>query len=242
MLIRYQDLVSLNLVATDGTKHRIEDVYIEDRGLRLAYVVVDLGGWFDDRKAMVSIDRFGEPDVSKSEWPCTLDEAALEERPEPRPEEAGTKSLPDALMIPVGSRVSPRLLHRSIGDSDLPIAAKADPKGRIPEGAHLRSVGEWIVDTDVEATDGKAGKLMGVIFDQSDWTTHYIVVEQGGDGLPENQRVLQARRITGTDFEHRRVRLDMTVDEVHKALDLHEIDDLDSKWYNRVLAYYGLQS
>jgi hypothetical protein len=81
MLIRYQDLVSLRLVATDGSEHAIEDVFVTDKDQRVTYVVADIGGWFDDRKAMVSIERFGEPDVAAARWPCSLDEAALEERP-----------------------------------------------------------------------------------------------------------------------------------------------------------------
>jgi hypothetical protein len=243
MLIRYQDLVSLRLVATDGSEHAIEDVFVTDKDQRVTYVVADIGGWFDDRKAMVSIERFGEPDVAAARWPCNLDEAALEERPAPRSEvEPGQKTLPDAMLAPVGSRVSPRLLYGSAGDEAMPIPPKADPKHKAPEGATLHSVGEWILDTDVRASDGPAGKLMGLIFDSADWRARYIIVATGGDRLSRNQRVIETSHIADMDFYARTVTLTLPNEQVQKALDLHEVDDVEGKWYNKVLAYYGLQS
>jgi hypothetical protein len=243
MLIRYQDLVSLRLVATDGSEHPIEDVFVTDKDQRVTYVVADIGGWFDDRKAMVSIERFGEPDVAAARWPCSLDEAALEDRPAPQSDAApGQKTLPDAMMAPLGTRVSPRLLYGSAGDDAMPIAPKADPKHKAPEGATLHSVGEWILDTDVLASDGHAGKLMGLIFDSGDWKARYLVVATGGDRLSRNQRVIETSDVAGMDFDARTVTLTLANEQVQKALDLHEVDDVEGKWYNKVLAYYGLQS
>jgi hypothetical protein len=243
MLIRYQDLVTLRLVATDGSEHKIEDVFVTDRDQRVTYVVADIGGWFDDRKAMISIERFGEPDIAATRWPCSLDEAALEERPAPQSEaEPGRRTLPDAMLGPVGGRVSPRQLYGSAGDDALPIPPKSDPRHKAPEGAKVRSVGEWILDTDVHASDAPAGKLMGLIFDTTDWKARYIVVETGGEGLPRNQRVIETAHIADMDFDDRTVRLTLPNEEVQKALDLHEVDEVEGKWYNKVLAYYGLQS
>ncbi len=243
MLIRYQDLVTLQLVATDGSTHAVEDIFITDKDQRVTYVVADIGGWFADRNAMISIERFGEPDVAGTRWPCTLDDAALEERPAPKSEvEPGQKTLPDAMLGPVGGRVSPRLLYGSAGDDALPIPPKADPKHKAPEGATVRSVGEWILDTDVHASDGPAGKLMDVIFHTSDWKARYIVIETGSGGLPQNQRVIEATHVAEADFDARTVKLTLPNEQVQKALDLHEVDNVEGKWYNKVLAYYGLQS
>jgi hypothetical protein len=242
MLIRYQDLVTLRLVATDGSEHKVEDIFVTDKDQRAVYVVADLGGWFEDRKAMISIERFGEPDIASTTWPCTLDDAALHERPEPGSEVTGGKTLPDAMLGPVGGPVSPRLLYGSAGDDALPIAPKSDPKHKAPEGAVVRSVGEWILDTDVHASDRPAGKLMGVIFETSDWKARYLVIATGGDRLSRNQRVVETTHITDMDFDARTVSLALPGDEVDKALDLHEVDDVEGKWYNKVMAYYGLQS
>lgn len=252
MLVRYADLTALRLAASDDTTHPVEDVLIDEASLGAAYVVADVGGWFRDRHAMVPLRRLGTPDIAASRWPVTLDRAALEEKPEPAPVEAGAGpaeaaaparegGLRAALIAPVGG-----VLAQSQGDREAGIRLHADPNadaGGADGGARgLRSVGEWVDDTDVAAEDGAAGKLIGLIFETEGWAARYIVIETGGDGLPENQRVVPCETIAGIDWDARAMRLACSVAHVHDSPDLHEMDGLEGKWYNTVLAYYGLQS
>jgi hypothetical protein len=243
-LIRYQDLITLHATTPDGARHAIEDVFMTDKDLRVAYLVVDIGGWFQDRKVMVSVDRFGAPDVADTEWPCQLEEAELEERPAPEDVVAAAeRALPETMMVPAGERHSPRMIHRSVGEEAHPLRGAADPKGRVPEGAHLQSIGDLVHETKIEATDGPVGSLMDLIFDEGDWKARYLVV--GTDiraGLSRNQRVLETTAISDMDLGGRSIRVSVSGDDVHKALDLHEVDNVEGKWYNKVLAYYGLQT
>jgi hypothetical protein len=215
MLIRFTDLVSLDLLATDGSRHRVEDVFVDGETLRAEYVVADIGGWFNQRKALVSVSRFGEPDVNATAWPCDLDDKALEGQPTP-----DAARQPDAMLAPEGG-AGASMRHGS---------------------STLRSVNGWLDGTIIHASDGEAGKLMGLIFDSADWRARFIVFESSLKGMATNQRVIEVSRIKEADFDRGHVTLSMTNDEAQKALDLHEVDGVEGKWYNKVMAYYGLQS
>jgi hypothetical protein len=212
MLIRYEDLTSLSMTALDGSAHPVRDLLIDDRTLALACVVIDVGGWFDGREAVVGIERFGTPDVSASRWPSDLDSAALEDRQDPSASGEGGRLQP-----------------------------KAHPDGRGASDVAARSVGEWIEGTDIAASDGSAGRLMGLVFDTDTWASRHLIVETGGR-LPQSQRVVPAESVAEIDWEKRTIRLDTTVERVHRSPQLHEKEGLTGKWYNSVLAYYGLQS
>ena len=213
MLIRFRDLVTLNLVATDGTKHRVRDIFVNG-DLRVTHVAADLGGWFSDRHGVIGIGRFGQPDIASTTWPCELDEDALQDRADRDPAERA------ASLAPAGTEAGPH--HAG-------------------QPGALVSMRDWTAGTDVDASDGHVGKLMCAIFDSADWHARYLVVETANGGLPQNQRVFEKGLMASGPGEER-VRLTCSRAEAENALDLHDVDDVEGKWYNKVMAYYGLQS
>ncbi len=234
MLIRYQDLTSLNMIATDGSTHPVSDVMVREDDLRAAYAVVDIGAWLANHHVMVGIERFGEPDVRASRWPADIVQHELERKPEPEAQEGASPRGPGRRTI-----VLPALLRASgHGGADAPVPAQADPRA---EGT-LRAVGDMMTDVAVAAEDGPAGKLMGLIFDTDRWTPSHMIIETGGEGLPETQRVAPMEMAGRIDWDGGEIRLNVSRARVYESPDLYEVDWLESKWYNRVLAYYGLQS
>ncbi len=221
MLIRDKDLLSLRMVATDGSEHAVADVLVRQDGLRLAYVVADIGAWLADRLVRVGIERFDPPNVPASEWRAAIGAHELEEKPVVQDAPGAKRALPLALF------------SRSTSGEETDL--------RDDEGA-LRSVTAITQGVRVDAEDGRAGTLMGLIFETDDWTARHIVVETGGDGAPEHQRVVPVELLGPIDWPGGTIRLDATRAQVRESPDLHEIDGIEGKWYNKVLAYYGLQS
>jgi hypothetical protein len=215
MLIRYQDLATLAATTEDGTRHAVRDLLVEGQDLRPASVVVDVGGWFDDRTARVSLDRFGTPDTGGSRWPVRLVRSDLAESPAPTA--GGTPAA-----APVW----------------LDAAADDPPAGRDDDG--LNSVADLLADAEVVAPDGPAGTLMDLIFDTDGWRLASLVVGTGGERLPKHQRVVPADALDSFDPPARRLSLSIPAERVHASPDLHEMDGLEGKWYTSVLAYYGL--
>lgn len=201
MLIRFKDLITLDLVASDGSRHRVEDVFLAGEDVRIVHVAANFGGQLSGRRAVVPIGRLGEPDVANTAWPCDLDEAGLGEM-------AGEGTTPPEL----------------------------------PEGKSLYSAASWINRARVHCTDEEAGGLMDVIFEPKLWQLRYLVIGTGSSGLPRHQRVVEANRVEDIGFVSGRVSLALTRKDVHKALDLHDLDDVEGKWYNKVLAYYGISA
>lgn len=228
MLIRSEDLTQLKMVATDGTRHTIEDLFVSGDALALRYVAADVGGWFSDRKALVKIDRFEAPDVSGGVWPARIAEEELGVDAEAR---SAAGQLPGVMLGEVGASLSTEgLAARSgSGGSGQGTGAQAD----------LRKVSDLLKGTAVGATDGDAGTLMGVIFETGDWAAKHLIIETGGN-LPEHQRVVPFANVKGVGANG--VRLDIDRRRVQDSPDLHQMDGLEGKWYNKVLAYYGMQS
>lgn len=255
MLIRYADLTSMRMQAGDGSTHAVTDVFVADNDLGATYVVVDTGGWFSGREAMIAIDRFAEPDVSASRWPADIAESELDDRqppadvpdagdaghPEGRRDEP-PRALPAALLGPFGSAAVPAMLAGAMPAGADAIPAKADPDSQTAPDVGLRSVGDMLENTTVDAEDGEAGRLMGLVFESRGWHATHLVIETGGDGLPANQRVVPVGLVDRIDWQGRALSLAAPVARVHGSPDLHEMDGLDGKWYNKVMAYYGLQS
>ena len=81
MLIRDRDLLSLRMIATDGSAHVVTDLLVHEDGLRAAYVVADIGAWLADRRVRVGIDRFDPPDVAGAAWRAAIGAQELEHEP-----------------------------------------------------------------------------------------------------------------------------------------------------------------
>ncbi len=208
MLIRDKDLMTLAVPTGDGTRHAVDDLLLSTTDLAARAVVLDVGGWFEDRKAVVGIERFDEPDVEGGTWPAAVGRADLDD----------------------AARSGGQLLaHR--GD-----AAPAP-------GAAPRTINELLTGTTVRAEDTELGKLMGVIFDSDGWRAAYLVVETGsGKLLAEHQRVVPVSAIRDFEWTAQSVTLEGPAAQFHDSPDLHQIDGVEGKWYNKVMAYYGLQS
>lgn len=206
MLIRDKDLMTLNMLAEDGTRHAVDDILLSTRDLSARSVVLDVGGWFEDRKAVVGIERFGVPDVEASTWPSSVQQADLQ---------------------------------GETGPGESLLAHRADPRPAADTAP--RTIKELLSRTSARAEDAELGQVMGVIFESDGWSAVYLVIETGGQLLPENQRVVPASAIGSFDWDAGAVILKGSVAQFRESPDLHEIDGVEGKWYNKVMAYYGLQ-
>jgi hypothetical protein len=213
MLVRFDDLTSLSMAVEDGSTHGVRDILIDGEHLAAAYVVADVGSWLGGRAAMVGLDRFGTPDLATTRWPARLLQDELERLPQPVADDG-------AALGPVGGTVP----------------ASADPENRTDD---LRSLHDWVNGGRVAASDGPVGTLMDVILDTDDWRVTQLILGTEG-GLPKNQRVVPADLVERVDWATGDVTLGCDTGRVHRSPDLHEMDGLEGKWWNKVKAYYGL--
>jgi hypothetical protein len=219
MLVRFDDLLSLKMKAEDGSSHQIRDLLLDETALTAEYVVVDVGGWMSHREVIVGLDRFGDPDIANSGWPARLLRSEVEGKSEP------------------GEVASDRA--RDGGGAATRLGPIGGPASATP-AADLRSAEFWIHDSDVVAEDGPVGKLLDIILETGDWRVRHLVVGTEGSRVPRHQRVVPVDSIARVAWGGRAIALGCPAARIHESPDLHEFDGLSGKWYNRVLAYYGI--
>lgn len=225
MLIRHHDLLSLRVTSTDGGTHALRDLLVEEAGPRARRAVVAPGARRAEGEVTLDLDRFGAPDVKAGVWPARIGPSDLKGGGGEAADAGRAEILPGGMVGQVGGVLAP----------DAPTEPEADAAG-------LRSVRDMLARTRVAASDGAAGGLIDLIFETDDWSVPYMIVETGGEGMAETQRVIPLGRAGRIDWEGGTIALEATREEIHQSPDLHQVDWLEAKWYNKVLAYYGLQS
>ena len=235
------DLSHYSVETADGAAGRVEDLYLgtEDRTLR--YALVDVGGWFADRTAVIAASKFGAPDSGGRRWPVSLTREEIESAPSPGVELPDRRAsfaldlgaMPSIVVGPAGGVYSPVLLEAQIAE----IAGVTGSAGE--DGADTAFFAlSAIRGREVEGTDGALGTLSDLLVEEDGFRLSFLVIDTGGL-LPQRQIVVPADRIAALDAEGP-IRLDATKDEVEKSPALQEVDLADRNWFDSLLAYYGL--
>lgn len=225
MLIRYRDLLTLKITTSEAAEHRVADVLVDD-DLALAYVVAEFRGWRSEGRTVVRAADFAAPDVGAGTWPATLAQEDIRPAPEP------------AARDPAGCRAEAEAL-RAAGVADGPCSVGPglfDADAGLPSG-RIHALGR-LIGAKVAGSDREAGQLLDVLIDMDARRVTALVVETG---LPvgEHQRVVPVRMLDEPDWATPELRLNCPADRVDESPDLHEVP-LERKWWNAVLAYYGL--
>jgi len=225
MLIRYSDLLALKITTAEAAQHRVADVLVDD-DLTLVYVVAEFRGWLSEGRTVVRAADFGEPDIGAGTWPTELAKEDIRPAPEPAARDADNhraeaEALRAAGVADASCSVGPGLF---------------DTRASLPAG-HIRTL-HRLMGAKVSGSDREAGQLLDVLIDMDARRVTALVVETG---LPvgEHQRVVPVRMLDEPDWAKPELRLTCPASRVDESPDLHEVP-LERKWWNAVLAYYGL--
>ena len=219
MLIRMKDLKSLRMVARDGSHHAVLDLFVAGDDLRVTHVVSRLGSWFEDRQCVLPVGAFEAPDLDAGLWPVSVGREDVE-----RADGAGGAAV---MLAPDGAEADPGALGE----------AQCEAAGARRGDVH--SLG-GLLGAPLSAPDRQAGTLMDAIVETDDWSVAMLVVHAGEHGA-EHQRVVPRGMVERVDWDAPAVVLRCGAASVDGSPDLHEIGErLHGRWYNQVLAYYGL--
>ena len=211
MLIRLRDLTALSVQDADGAKHRVTDLLVERETPTVTHVVTRLGRWLDRHGCAMRIDAFGAPDLSENTWPATVGEQHIREQSGPVATVCGADAAPDPADVAAADETPPLVALSTIDEKP------------------------------VKAADGATvGRVMDMVIDPLMRKVTMVVIHAGPSGT-EHQRVVPVDVFERIDWEAGTVHLRCGAEPVENAPDLHEMGDrIESHWYNRVLAYYGI--
>jgi sporulation protein YlmC with PRC-barrel domain len=212
MLQTVKDLKGDKIMAIDGHIGSVEDVYFDDIGWAVRYLVVNTSDWLPGKRVLVSpaaIDAGASGDeqvrvrISRDQVERAPD--AINERPVSRQKEMAHAA---HFGYPYYWGGSPELW----GASGVPAGAQA----LLEQGdSHLRS-GAEVIGYAIEARDGAIGEVQDFVVDEGTWAIRGVVVDTK-KWWPGGLVQVRPADIERIDFDAHKVRLRLTRDEVKRG-------------------------
>ena len=242
MLRSLKDLYGYRVQASDGEAGSVEDFYFDDDGWTVRYVVVDLGGWLQERRVVVSSRAVGRPD-----WETKLLSAELTK-------EQLRISPTSAEIIPV-SRQGDRMLQAQYAiaaretdkeDRLVPASLPGTPQARIRVDGHrldphLRSSKE-VLGYRIQAKDGQVGSVEDLIVDDESWSIRYMVVDTGAASLswlPGKKVLVAPAWIEAVTWEEKKVHVDLSRGTIHDSPGFDPSAPINREYEVRLYDYHG---
>ncbi len=226
---------------SDGPIGKLDDVYFEETGWKVRYLVVKTGGWLLERLVLLAPDCAGAPEPARRVLPVRLTRRQVRDSP---PVEAA---------LPVSRRGEIELAAYYgwpdywIGDAaygagavyfptpaEEPEAAGAAPG---PEQARLRSARE-LTGYRLEAADGEIGHIEDFLIEEAGWTVRYLSVDTG-HWLPGRRVLVAAEWVGRIDEARLQVLTDLTRERIRSAPAYDPGTPLTREQEARLYEHYG---
>lgn len=212
-------LRGFTLHALDGEIGKVSDLYFDDAGWVVRYLVVQTGTWLHSRKVLISTPHLGHMDLERKHIQVDLTMDQVRDSPDIDTE------------MPV-SRQHEELLHRYYGwpfywDSMSGMPGDFEMWMPLPEGAktgeskgdpHLHSTRE-IEGYHMHASDGNIGHVEDCIVEDDTWKMVYLVAKTR-DWLPGRHVLVETEGIRDISWENLEVLVEYSCDEIRKCPEL----------------------
>ncbi len=224
MLYRMDSISGMSIGANDGDIGKVKDVYFDDHRWAVRYLVVDTGGWLEDRKVLIS-----PYSVENIAWDRHVVELGLSKqqvrnspdmdtaKPVSRQQELdlftyygypdywggpllwGTTDYPFRL---VGGAIVEDLLAEKVADTT-------------PLDPNLRSAGE-VNGYHIQATDHPIGHVKDFLVEADTWAIRYVVIDTR-NWWPGKTVIIPPQWISRVDWPERLVHVTVTREQVKAA-------------------------
>ncbi len=191
MLRNVDTLLGSALGASDGEIGKVGDLYFDDQGWAVRYLVVQTGGLFKNRKVLITPWRVSRVDAERRVLEADLTQAEVAASPDAESDKPLSECM-EILYYPHHFWPPSYEDERCGDDADV----------------HLRSMDE-VRRYAVAATDGDIGHVAGFVVDDSDWMVRYLIVDTRT--LWPGKHVLVSQQwIEEADWNADRLRVNLT--------------------------------
>ncbi len=237
MLRSMHELEAYAIGATDGPIGHVKDLYFDDEGWAIRYVVVDTGTWLSSRKVLISPSAMGQPNWADRILPVSITRQQVKNSPDIDTDKPVSRQhemrYPGIYGDPSywgrpglwAGGACPGVMLAGVGDggssAEYRIAqedhARAEVEARPRESGdhHLRSC-KAVMKYHLKATDGGIGRLQGLLLDEESWVIQYLIVETGNTWLG-HQVLVAPQCIQNVSWPDHMVSVSLTRQAVKKA-------------------------
>jgi len=198
MLHNVNELRGFTIAASDGEIGKVKDVYFDDERWAIRYLVVDTGGWLDERRVLISPRAVSAIGWSEKTIPVNLSRQQVRDSPGVDTDKPVSRQYETdysdyygypsywngadlwglgVYPIPWVAGGAGSLGMVDPGDEGAARELKARHERELENAdSHLRS-SEEVTGYDIDATDGAIGEVDDLLFDEESWAIRYIVVD-----------------------------------------------------------------
>jgi len=245
MLLSTKHLSGFKVDATDGHIGHVHNFLIDDHLWVVRYVVVDIGGWLQDRKVLIAPAIAGSPDGKTKRMPIRLTRDQIENSPEIDTD------------MPVSRRQEIKLYEHyqwnpywvggvtPLGPAYVskPLVSKAEVENSSGDEAdedtdpHLRSIRE-VINYRIHASDGEIGHVEDFIVDSDDWMIRYLIVNIG-NWLTGRTVIISPEWIEDISWAESTVTISMKKSAVEGSPEYDPALPINMEYETRLYDYYG---
>jgi hypothetical protein len=230
MLRRFTDIRSYTIGATDGDIGSVDDLYFDDLGWTVRYLVVDTGTWLSGRKVLLSPAALRGVDPMGTRIRTDLTRRQVEGSPsidtqKPVSRQHETEFLSyygyapywdgpyrwGASAYPMGGVMPPA--------TEAPVQARVAEelaaRERQSHDEHLRSA-RAVSGYGIRATDGDLGHVEDFLIDEQDWAIRYLIADPRS-WWPGPHVLVGTDWIRGVSWDDSVVEVDVTRDAIRNA-------------------------
>lgn len=242
MLRKAEDIIGLDLNATDDEVGKVRDLYFNDQDWVVQYFVADTGSWLSHRKVLLSPEAVGEPDWETRSLPVSLSCEQIEAGPPLASDEPVSRQHRQRLASyynwgvywaggpgALGSAMAGMVPQTPAQQADRSESDQADP--------HLRSCRE-ILGYAIQAEDGEIGHIEDLLLQTEDWAIYYLIVDTR-NWLPGRHVLLSPAWIAELSWPDRHVRVDVSRAQVREAPEYDPAGLPTREYEHRLHEHYG---
>jgi PRC-barrel domain len=171
MLRSLNRIMGSSIVAEDGTIGKVCNILFVDTHSRVAYLVVDVGGWFRRRQVLLSPAALGQPDWREKTIPVSLTREQVRNSPDVDTDQPVSRQNEVAMSKYYGWP----LWNNDLPSTPVTVESLNED---VAGDSHLRSARELLGYQVLSGTD-ELGQVEDLYLDDENWTIRYAQVNSG---------------------------------------------------------------
>jgi len=236
MLIAASQILGTTLHGRDDNLGNVKDLYFDDAGWTVRYLVVDTGLWLSGRKVLLSPE-----DVQVADWTTqtgTVPHSRQEIKESPPIGEHQPVSRQKELELTSYFRW-PTYWQEQVTSPQMQALGRTKAGETTAEEPALRSARE-VLSYHIEAKDGEVGHVEDMIVDDQSWMIRYIAIDTR-NWLPGRKVLISPMWAEAVRWSDKAVHVDLTRDTIKDSPQFDPSAPINRQYEQRLYDYYGRQ-
>lgn len=252
MLRSSSSITGYAIVTSDGHLGTVSDFLFDDRNWLVRWLIVETGSWLSGRKVLLPAFALGHLDQDRREFAVRLTMQQVKDSPNINTERPVSRQIETGIYdyygwspywnsgllmggygfgYGGGALMPISTLGSSRGEEDIIVS---DQSGDDP---HLRST-QAVTGYHIHAKDGEIGHVDDFLFEEADWSIHYLVVDTK-NWWPDKAVLVSPQSVSNIDWMDNLVNLNVDRQNVKDAPAYDASVTVDRSYEHKFHKYYN---